>query len=699
MKLEISFLRSKVAKRVFFLFVACALLPITALAVITYLNLGNQLREQSQRELIQASKSMGMAIFERLLLIEVEMKMISSNLKERENDNFLLSESKNVLSLSKRFRGLSLIAETGEIRNLFGSIHDISTIGSIIKQKTLTDETLILTQYIPENQSRVFAAFLVNPGDSATEVLIAEIIPAYLWLFGYNDPLPNGVELSIMDQAKNVLFSSHPEGGNLSHSIKNQTQNRAMGLFNWTSNEGKYISSYRSIFLMSQFNSPEWIIVVSKAKSTVFAPLANFKLTFPPVILVTFWIVLLLSFNQIRRSMGPLEKLKEGTKRIARRDFDSRIEVSSRDEFEEVAASFNSMASRLGRQFKTLTAMVDIDRAILSALDTEKIVSTVLSRMNRIFPSKGVSVSLLDPGEKFSIQTYIGMSNPHYDNHLEYCQINNEEIQQLKNDPETLFFSSNDELPQYLHPLKDINLRSYIVLPLFIQKELSGIIALGFSEEKPSLDPDDISQARQLADQVAVALSNAKLIDELNQFNWGTLTALARAIDAKSSWTAGHSENVTKIAMQIGMKLGLSSDESEVLHRGGLLHDIGKLGISHEILDKPGELNAQEKAEMQKHVLLGARILEPIAAYKEIIPIVLEHHENYNGTGYPYGIAGEEISLYARIIAVADRFEALTSNRPYRRALDQKAAVEFIKEKAGQEFDPRVTEAFLNVIR
>jgi len=659
--------------------------------------MANQLREQSQREIIQASKSMGMSIFERLLLIEVEMKMISSNLNETNNDTPPFSDPKKKSSLSKRFKGLSLLTETGEIQNLYGNIHGISALESTIKQNTLTDETLIFTQYAPENQSRVFAAFLINPEDSKTGVLIAEILPSYLWLFGFDDPFPNGVELSILDQAKNVLFSSHPGGDRFSDFMNNQEQNRAMGLFDWASADGQYLASYRSVFLMSQFNSPDWIVVVSKSKSTVFAPLKNFKLTFPPIILITFWIVLLLSFNQIRRSMDPLAQLKEGTQRIAKRDFESRIEVSSHDEFEDVAASFNSMASRLGRQFKTLTAMVDIDRAILSALDTEKIVATVLSRMSLIFPCNGVCVSLLDPNDNFSIQAYIGTSNPHYENHMEYCQINNEDIQRLKNEPETLTFSANDELPQYLEPLKKKNLRSFLVLPLFIGKELSGIISLGYSEE-PTLDQEDISQARQLADQVAVALSNTKLIDELNQFNWGTLTALARAIDAKSSWTAGHSEKVTKIALQIGEALGLSSEESEILNRGGLLHDIGKLGVSQEILDKPGKLNAEEKALMQKHVLLGARILEPISAYKEIMPIVLEHHENDNGTGYPYGISGEDISLYARIIAVADRFEALTSNRPYRKALDQKSAVKFIKEKSGEEFDPRVAKAFLNVI-
>jgi putative nucleotidyltransferase with HDIG domain len=153
------------------------------------------------------------------------------------------------------------------------------------------------------------------------------------------------------------------------------------------------------------------------------------------------------------------------------------------------------------------------------------------------------------------------------------------------------------------------NIRSFLVLPLLIKNSLAGIITLGYSQS-PDLPEEDISQARQLADQVAVALSNVRLIEELNQFNLGTLTAFARAIDAKSSWTAGHSERVTTIALKIGKVLGLSQEDLDVLHRGGLLHDIGKIGIAYHVLDKPGRLNSEEKKDLQRHVILGARILE-----------------------------------------------------------------------------------------
>jgi len=150
--------------------------------------------------------------------------------------------------------------------------------------------------------------------------------------------------------------------------------------------------------------------------------------------------------------------------------------------------------------------------------------------------------------------------------------------------------------------------------------------------------------------------------------------------------------------LKIAGALGMSPKELDVLRRGGLLHDIGKIGIPAEILDKTGKLNDNEKDLIREHVRLGARILEPIAAFADIMPIVLQHHEYFDGTGYPNGLSGQAIHLSARIFAVADAFDALTSHRPYKNAIDRKEAIEIIKEEAGKQFDPKVVKAFIEVI-
>jgi putative nucleotidyltransferase with HDIG domain len=203
----------------------------------------------------------------------------------------------------------------------------------------------------------------------------------------------------------------------------------------------------------------------------------------------------------------------------------------------------------------------------------------------------------------------------------------------------------------------------------------------------------------QIAEQVKVALANAGLVTKLADLNLGTLTALARTVDAKSPWTAGHSERVTEVAMKIGHVMNFPQERLNLLNRGALLHDIGKIGIPAKILDKPARLTDEEFSIIKKHPTKGFRIIEPIAAYKDVLPIILQHHERIDGNGYPQGLEGHEISKEAKIVAVADAFDAIVSDRPYRKGLSKAQAMEIMREEAGQQFDPSALEAFIEVIK
>jgi putative nucleotidyltransferase with HDIG domain len=184
---------------------------------------------------------------------------------------------------------------------------------------------------------------------------------------------------------------------------------------------------------------------------------------------------------------------------------------------------------------------------------------------------------------------------------------------------------------------------------------------------------------------------------ELKALQLGTLEALARAIDAKSSWTAGHSQRVTVLGVRIAEEMGLPASSVEEMRAGGLLHDIGKLGVPGRILDKPGALTDEEFAIMKQHPEMGARILAPLTPYAAVIPIVMEHHERFDGSGYPRGLAGEQISLGGRIFAVADVFDAMSSDRPYRRAHTTSEVVAYVAGQSGRMFDPVVVAAFLRL--
>jgi len=701
MKIEKTILRSKLARRIFILFVCCSLIPIIALAVFYFGHITKQLHVRSQRQLHQTSKDIGMYIYERLLFLEAETKMVATRIESTQLTSFSIPAEELDSNLEQHFKGLVLINNRETSKTLFGYIQNMPQLTQPETQHIRSGKPVISTSiYHGEDSPRIFISMALDPRQPRKGILRAEINPSYLWGIGDENPWIPAAELCILDHSNNILFSTLPPPLTFPEEVVLSMNSHVSGQFEWKYEKKQYVAGYWTLFLKARYYTPKWAVVLSESKADVLAPAATFKKNFPFVILLTLLVVILLSIIQIRRNLVPLEKLQEGMMHIAQQDFDSRIIIKTGDEFEELAASFNMMADRLGKQFKTLTTITEIDRSILSALDTEKIIEVVLNRIHDVLPSDYISVTLFYVSTQDSALTsmYMKEKGSEIGKEVETMHLTPVDLKNLYNNPEIFITDLSHTTPRYLIPLAKRGIKSFLIFPLFINQMLSGIITLGY-HNPPSYYQEDISQIRQLADQVAVALSNTRLVEELEQLHLGTLTALARAIDAKSRWTAGHSERVTKIALKIAGVLGISSKELDVLHRGGLLHDIGKIGIPAEILDKTGKLNDKEEALIREHVRLGARILEPIAAFAEIMPVVLQHHEHFDGTGYPNGLSGDAIHLVARIFAVADAFDALTSHRPYKHAVDRKEAIEIIKQEAGSQFDPQIVQAFVEVIK
>ncbi len=177
------------------------------------------------------------------------------------------------------------------------------------------------------------------------------------------------------------------------------------------------------------------------------------------------------------------------------------------------------------------------------------------------------------------------------------------------------------------------------------------------------------------------------------------ITALANALEAKDKYTGGHSQRVAEISAAVANAMGLLQEIIEKVKLAGMVHDIGKIGVSESILNKPGRLTNEEFQHIQKHPEIGQHILTPIVGDEEILRIVRSHHERYDGTGYPDGLKHGHIPLGSRILAVADAYEAMTSERPYRRAMNKKTALNEIERGEGTQFDPNVAEAFLSSFR
>ena len=193
-------------------------------------------------------------------------------------------------------------------------------------------------------------------------------------------------------------------------------------------------------------------------------------------------------------------------------------------------------------------------------------------------------------------------------------------------------------------------------------------------------------------------LRNLKLVEQLKHTSFETVRALVSAIDKKDPYTCGHSERVGKLARMTGAEMGLPPEELQELEWAGLLHDIGKIGIPESILNKPGKLTNEEFAVIKQHPQMSYEVLKPIEALTQVMRTVIEHHENYDGTGYPNGLRGEEISLPGRIMHVVDVFDALTSSRAYRTAFNAEKALAILREDAGTKLDPVVVEHFTRVL-
>jgi putative nucleotidyltransferase with HDIG domain len=451
------------------------------------------------------------------------------------------------------------------------------------------------------------------------------------------------------------------------------------------------------MFLKSRFEGPNLIVALRNEQGDVFAPLENFKMLFPLVVLLSLWIVLLLSIMSIRKSLFPLEKLKEGALRLARRDFDSRVSVNSHDEFMDLADTFNMSASALGRQFNAMEAMAEIDHTIHTSLNIQSIVNTALKRMCTFFSCNAIFLGLVNERKPDALQVFSYIPSDESQIVEEFQTVTSNDMRTLSEPFDYFLLDPKNDFPSYL-PERIIETASnFIVMPLYHGSTFFGILCMGHKTAH-SYSDDDLAHSERLSNQVALALSNAQLIGDLESLNWGTLEALARTVDAKSKWTAGHTERVAELSVKIARVMGCNDRAVDILHRAAFLHDIGKIGVPAAILDKPGKLSDEEYDKVKEHPVIGAKILEPIDAYIDTIPIILQHHERFDGKGYPQGISGEEITLGARILSVADVYDALISNRPYRQGWVEERVLKLLREESGRQFDPNVIDAFFSTI-
>ncbi len=253
-----------------------------------------------------------------------------------------------------------------------------------------------------------------------------------------------------------------------------------------------------------------------------------------------------------------------------------------------------------------------------------------------------------------------------------------------------------EEIKKSLPELYEMGIRSAFTKAFYSGDDKGGFIVV-FFKTTPNWDYIDSSMGI-LLNRFEASLRNARLYEKIRENYIRTIISFARAIEAKDPYTRGHSERVAKFSVSLGKRLGLSAKELETLNIGGILHDIGKIGVDDRLLKKSSSLTHEEFEKVKEHPVIGRKILEPVEYFKDAIPIVYHHHERFDGKGYPEGLKGSKIPFLARVIAVVDAYEAMTSDRAYRKAFSKERALEEIEANKGTQFDPDIAEEFLKMM-
>jgi putative nucleotidyltransferase with HDIG domain len=243
--------------------------------------------------------------------------------------------------------------------------------------------------------------------------------------------------------------------------------------------------------------------------------------------------------------------------------------------------------------------------------------------------------------------------------------------------------------------LEKERVKEFLLVPLSIKSKRIGLLTIGAVDV---IGQNDVDLLTSIANNAAVAFENALLYDTSKKYFFRTIDALIAAVEAKDKYTEGHSQRVARYAEMIARHLGLPREQIEEIKIAGILHDVGKIGISDSILSKPGKLTEEEYDEIKLHPGISNKILYPVGFSERTLQAIAFHHERYDGKGYPHGLKGDSIAFEAQIIAVADAYDAMTSDRSYRSAMSRHAAIRELETNKATQFTPLIVDTFIDAI-
>lgn len=603
------------------LFVVCALIPLTVLAYFSFNQVTKNLYSQAYSRLHESSKSSGMTIFERLIFLETDLNMLATNLQPGKEDPSAYSLPSFHERLVNRFSGVTLVTGNGKKKSLLGNVLSLSRLGRDEENFLDSGKTLVLTRESAGKEAAVYMVKALDSQRSAREFLVGKVDPRYLWGGeGFLSPL---TQIFVLDQSRHVLFSSSGLSMPLDKIRSVLRKNRAMGRFAWANGGGSYLASYWTVFMVPHFGV-RWIVVRSQSRADVLAPISNFREVFPLLVLLTFFVAVLLSLGQIRRSLIPIEVLREATRKIAAKKFDSRVVIETGDEFEELGDSFNRMAMSLENYLNTMVTLNRIGIALSAEKNNNRLLQLTLEGAKEITGSDGSALYLLEGDSHLRMSVMESDSRNIRLDGTEGIKVSLYDAGRTRNPRDPVAFSvlngatvnipdiySSQEFDPSFY--RDLDRRTgrdtgaILIVPVKNhENEIVGALQLIKVRKKAPAEATPFSEEEQrlletLASGAAVALSKNKLIDDFKDLFDSLVELIATAIDSKSPYTGDHCRRVPELTMMLadavaGMKEGvfrdfsLSREEMYELKIAALLHDCGKVTTPVHIVDKATRL-------------------------------------------------------------------------------------------------------------
>ncbi len=616
-----AFFHSKVAQRIFVLFILCALIPLSALAYFTFSQVTKNLYSQANEDLHVASKAAGMLTFQHLQFLETDLGMVGAILGQGESERMALSVPGLRERLRVQFKSIVLTDGTGCTKILLGKMPVIPQLTKEEQDYVHTGKTLVLTRLVAEKHVRIYMVKTVSPLHASRDLMCAEINLNYLW--GGEGFLSPQTELFVLDQSRNVLFSSFPEYTPLQEIQNAMQKDPSIGRFTWDYGNKSYLASYWNLFMVPQFHA-NWIMVQSQAKTDILAPIGNFRDIFLFLVLLTFLTAVFLSLIQIRRSLVPIELLREATRKFGEKKFESRVTIRTNDEFEELGGSFNEMAAGLENYLQIMTTLNRIGLALSAEKSNKRLLELILLGAKTITHADGCafyavteekqlklsamhvdSINLvIDHAGDMVIPLYDAEGKPDTRTALAFSKLKDVTVNIPDIDLSQDFdFSGTRDFDKRIGyrsrsllcvPVKNHENKAMGVLLLINAQDRISRTSVPFSEEDQRL-------LETLASQAAVALSKNKLIEDFSALFDSLVELLATAIDKKSPYTGSHCRRVPELTMMLaeavsGKKEGvcrdltLSEEELHELKIAALLHDCGKVSTPVHISDKATRL-------------------------------------------------------------------------------------------------------------